>query len=76
MAQGLGCTLAPPSTSPFSRAWLGGIRVKSASLMKFMCTESPRLGNRELKPMVSAKPEAGGLPSSCFAETDSELLDW
>ena len=28
MAQGLGCTLAPPSTSPFSRAWLGGIRVK------------------------------------------------
>lgn len=35
MAQGLGCTLAPPSTSPFSRA----------------------LGNRELKPMVSAKPE-------------------
>lgn len=65
MAQGLGCTLAPPSTSPFSRAWLGGIRVKSASLMKFMSTESPRLGNRELKPMVSAKPEAGGLPSSC-----------
>lgn len=35
MAQGLGCTLAPPSTSPFSRA----------------------LGNRELKPIVSAKPE-------------------
>lgn len=36
----------------------------------------PRLGNRELKPMVSAKPEAGGLPSSCFAERASELLDW